>query len=1104
MTRASFGVRLAPHRRSRAGTPGIVSGHGGAFPREETRASPPVPGHPPPSIDAVRAVRSMAWRWTRAVLALVAIALVLVGVPVALGAAAGWPFPSAVPDLAAFRDALGAEAVDDATVLKVLAVPCWLAWSQLALALVGEAVAVARGRPRSAVPVLPAARRLAVRLLASALMVTAVPVRPALAADLPAATVRDLFPGAETAGPGNGEGSEPSPQWGYRVRVGDSYWAIAERVLGDGERWEEIRHLNIGRAMGDGHVVDATDDVIEPGWLLWVPEPPDPTLPGLVALEAEPAGTDESGPALTPTEAVVQPGDHLWSLARARLEESARAPDATELDTYWREVVAANRDRLGDPDLVHPGDTIILPAPGSEGAGATGPQDATGGTRPVPAPPPTVGATPPETRSAPEPKVSPRAPGPVDSVASDEPDSGAERSVPVRALLGVAGAALAVGIARALRGARVRRARRMTTDAPPPALDQSHDDLRREVALGADHDQVGAMAEALDRVARHLAQGLSPARPRVLQVGPQGVEVFLSRRSVPAPPGWDSEASGALWQRATSPGGEPPAARVPRDASIGALVSLGREGTGQLSLDLEAEGVVALRGDPVAAQDLARAWVMELSQSPLAERAGIVVVGDLGGALGTLERVRVVQDWEAVASDVGNWADQSVRRLRAAGHPNALVARTTTPEDDALDPLVVICATLPEAESFQRLVEAVAEGTTAVSVLVVGDHVPLATEVVVDGDVVEVPSLGLQCRAQAVSEEAPGRLAELLTEAEEVPDPEPEDPPRHLRPVPVPVEGEDDEAVIPHEVVPVPDGDDVAPSPAAVPEQRSVTTGPTPRPSVPEETIDVGDKPDEAASEDEVIVRVLGEIRVEGTDRELTPQQSAVFAYIALHDPVGADRVEDAVWTEPLDTRRRRLVKTVSACRAAVGPEYLPAAEDGRYRTGEGVTTDLARFEDYVGRAATERERGSPVQALEWQRRALELVTGPVFSYRSADRASYVWVDLENWVSTCEYRVATAALEMVETCLEVGDLDGAVWASERGLLAVPAHTGLTEALMRVHARKGDRSMVECVFARHAQVLDELGIDDVAASTLEVLERSRVALQFACPSRAGSP
>jgi len=67
------------------------------------------------------------------------------------------------------------------------------------------------------------------------------------------------------------------------------------------------------------------------------------------------------------TTVVVESGDHLWSISAAHLEDRlAHSPSVAEITPFWRAVIKANRDRLrsGDPDLIYPGETVLLPEPG--------------------------------------------------------------------------------------------------------------------------------------------------------------------------------------------------------------------------------------------------------------------------------------------------------------------------------------------------------------------------------------------------------------------------------------------------------------------------------------------------------------------------------------------------------------------------------------------------------------------------------------------------------------------------------------------------------------------------------------------------------------------
>ncbi|MDH3248429.1 MAG: hypothetical protein OEQ47_05685 [Acidimicrobiia bacterium] len=62
-------------------------------------------------------------------------------------------------------------------------------------------------------------------------------------------------------------------------------------------------------------------------------------------------------------EVIVTEGDHLWSLAERRVSEVLGRPAADhEIAPYWREVIHSNPDlRSGDPDLIYPGEVIVLP-----------------------------------------------------------------------------------------------------------------------------------------------------------------------------------------------------------------------------------------------------------------------------------------------------------------------------------------------------------------------------------------------------------------------------------------------------------------------------------------------------------------------------------------------------------------------------------------------------------------------------------------------------------------------------------------------------------------------------------------------------------------------
>lgn len=126
------------------------------------------------------------------------------------------------------------------------------------------------------------------------------------------------------------------------------------------------------------HAVAATEATV-PG-LTPPPGPATPDTPpsspprGAAGEPAESASTPQPDPAAQDTAErsvrwVVEPGDHLWSIAARTVAEHRGVPvrdlAPRQIAPYWVRVVAANRDRLpsDDVDLVYPGDVVVLPAP---------------------------------------------------------------------------------------------------------------------------------------------------------------------------------------------------------------------------------------------------------------------------------------------------------------------------------------------------------------------------------------------------------------------------------------------------------------------------------------------------------------------------------------------------------------------------------------------------------------------------------------------------------------------------------------------------------------------------------------------------------------------
>lgn len=77
------------------------------------------------------------------------------------------------------------------------------------------------------------------------------------------------------------------------------------------------------------------------------------------------AAVDPPVEAHEPTTVTVAIGDHFWNLAQAHLARVlGYDPTDAQIAPYWARVVETNRDRIlsGDPDVIFPGEEIVLPA----------------------------------------------------------------------------------------------------------------------------------------------------------------------------------------------------------------------------------------------------------------------------------------------------------------------------------------------------------------------------------------------------------------------------------------------------------------------------------------------------------------------------------------------------------------------------------------------------------------------------------------------------------------------------------------------------------------------------------------------------------------------
>ncbi|MGY6500321.1 MAG: LysM peptidoglycan-binding domain-containing protein [Acidimicrobiales bacterium] len=118
-------------------------------------------------------------------------------------------------------------------------------------------------------------------------------------------------------------------------------------------RWLEPRTIDDAAGPADGvdHDPATVDALVEPP-----------------AIDEAPHLADDPTPAMPSGTYRVAVGDNLWSIAAENLRaQLGHRPSAAEVTRHWVAIIDANRERLPDasnPDLIHPGLEIVLPARG--------------------------------------------------------------------------------------------------------------------------------------------------------------------------------------------------------------------------------------------------------------------------------------------------------------------------------------------------------------------------------------------------------------------------------------------------------------------------------------------------------------------------------------------------------------------------------------------------------------------------------------------------------------------------------------------------------------------------------------------------------------------
>ncbi|MEV6523186.1 LysM peptidoglycan-binding domain-containing protein [Longispora sp. NPDC051575] len=285
---------------------------------------------------------SIAFTVLRRLVAVAAVLAMTFGVPTGLVRFFGNPLPDTWPSDAAGWQHLLTAGFTDETIIGLVVVCLWAVWALWCYSLLIESLVLLSGRAdrdrSTSSPMRGMAAALIAGILATPAAGLATPAPgPATAAvavaaprpQAPTSSVVWAMPGAVVHPVAAAPVAEPEKparldlprfavaahtgpltvqvagrQSTLEVQAGDTLWGIAERCLGDGQRYREIFELNRDRYDSAGRMLGG--DHIEPGWVLTLPD--DATTPADSQQQAPPNRPESPPPSpVTQTPQTPQP-----------------------------------------------------------------------------------------------------------------------------------------------------------------------------------------------------------------------------------------------------------------------------------------------------------------------------------------------------------------------------------------------------------------------------------------------------------------------------------------------------------------------------------------------------------------------------------------------------------------------------------------------------------------------------------------------------------------------------------------------------------------------------------------------------------------------------
>ena len=1093
----------------------------------------------------------------RGAVALVTLAVLVIGLPLALYRLGGDPLPRHLP---AWRHA-GALLLhrDNGSVfLGAVRDLSWIGWALFTAAVAAETQAALRGRRAPRLRLLGLQNAASWLVAVAALAFTGQPA--AALASTPAAVtvvsaVRAGPPPGRPAGlpPGHPAGVMADPRapqvmsMGFSqmvtVRSGDCLWTIAQRYLGDGDRYPEIVRLNLGHDMGGG--ARFTDPaVIWPGWVLQLP--------------ASPAAAGSAAPA-PDGHAAGQHAGHASGDPRFRRPHRAASATAPAADPAGAGAATpAGADPAG-PAPAHPATSPAAPGPAPARPAAAqvamvdtipsfavfGAGVLVGGVSvalarmrrrqrqarrfgrriPLPASAPVVAteqrlraasrmyATSPQAEQVPSRAAADPGPGWYDGDGSGRgwydgtgpglydgagDDSGplwypetAADSGPLTqpGLPGEPGPAPGPGPSANGGPARPAPVAEAGPLADPDAAAGTGPLVVPPTALRAALSQLSARLVAAGQPVPDIA-GVRVSRP--------GLELLLdspASEPPPAPFAVPGARQGLAWQLELPR--HAPAAPFPPsetgDLLPGLLTAGITDDGGYVLIDLEYLRVTTVDGPPDLADLVLASAAAELTTSQLAGWYDLILAGfpELGPVDGR------ATSCASLAEALDLLASKAValrRRLGDADRADVRRRRLADPGDEDWALTLLVSRTAPTSDQLAMLLDLASE-PGGVAALVAGGTEPpeghpapasfrVSPDLARPGGILgHLAPLHLDVRPQPLTRDDYQNLASLFATAAQDGDVAAGQPPydgSSWPPAPGLVGLEEPPAEDP--AGPEEPDASAARLPATGKHAREV---PAVRPGPP------GQDPDDDASQAPGLrIGVMGTFTVNGAPAALQPAQSQLILALALNGRDGLSNAQlcyllgaDPDHPKPTDSLRQLIVRTRRQLgRAADGREWIEHLGAGQYALHPDARFDWADFEDLSERGIAGRDTGC-------LRDALTLIRGKPFT-----GCYHWWLDVA-FTESVRAQIVDAAELLAGLELAAGDPSASARAARTGLSGDGAAEQLWRALMRAEHAAGNLAGVREAWGKCLDAMTEIAADgephpDTAALYQELIGEGR--------------